>query len=153
MSIIDELDQALKTAMRERDQRTLDVVRAVKTELTKRRSEPGVTGDLNDAVTIEVIASFVKRSQKVREEYLALGERGAATAEKLEWENDFLSRWLPSKLNEAETIALIEAAIAETGASSPADSGRVIGSLMKSHKDDLDGSLVSRLVKERLTDA
>lgn len=150
MSIIDELDQALTAAMKQRDQRTLDVVRAVKTEVTKRRSEPGSSGELDDDAVVEVIASFVKRNQKVREEYLGLGDRGTETAEKLAWENEYLGQWLPSKLGEADTRAVVEKAIADSGASSQADTGRVIGMIMKSHKDEVDGSLVSRLVKERL---
>ncbi len=150
MSIIEELDAALKVAMRERDQQRLDVIRAVKTELTKKRSEPGFAGDLDDAAVVDVMASFVKRNAKAREEYLELGDRGQAMAEKLAWENEFLATWLPTKLDEDATSALVGDTIVALGATGPGDTGKVIGALMKQHREELDGALVSRLVKERL---
>jgi len=90
---------------------------------------------------------------KARREYEGYGERGAEQAAKLAFEVDYLARWLPTKLDEAATRSLIAAAIAEMGVGSdPSAAGRVMGTLMKEHKDDLDGGLVNRLVREALAE-
>ncbi len=150
MTVKDELTAELRAAMKAGDKPRVAAVRQVETMLAQARSAPGFTGDVDDALYREVIKSYVKSIQKSRDEYLGYGERGAAHAEQLAAEIEFLERWLPRTLGEDETREAIEAAIAELGASEPRDAGRVIGSIMKSGRDDLDGRLVARLVKERL---
>ncbi|HEY5652532.1 MAG TPA: GatB/YqeY domain-containing protein, partial [Acidimicrobiia bacterium] len=105
----------------------------------------------DDEVVQGVIESYSKRMQKSITEYEGYGERGADMAEKLRYEVDYLSRWMPQKLGEDETRALIEAKIAELGvAGDEKAAGRVTGMIMKDHKDDVDGALVNRLVRESL---
>jgi uncharacterized protein YqeY len=88
---------------------------------------------------------------KSRAEYADLGERGEAMANRLAYEVEYLSKWLPSKLGEVETQRLVAAAVAELAVSGDEKAaGRVIGHLMKSHGKDLDGALVNRLVREEL---
>ena len=94
--------------------------------------------------------SVSKRMQKVLPEYEAMGERGAAMVEKLAWEIEYLSRWLPSLMDEAATRALVAEVIEELGAEGSGAKGQVMGRLMKGHKDELDGSLVNRIVGEAL---
>jgi len=118
------------------------------------RSSAGFKGAVDDGLYLSVIASYVKKMQKSVEEYRSLGERAEAMAEKLEWEVEFLSRWLPAKLGEEETLNLVRAAIAELGVGGDSKAvGRVTGHLMKGHKDDVDGALVSRLVRGELENA
>lgn len=151
MTIAEQLDDELKDAMRAKDAPRRDVIRQVQTEVATARSQPGFARAVDDAFYQEVIASYVKKMDKSREEYAALGERGAAMAEKLAFEVEYLTRWLPEKLGEAETRALVTEAIAELGvAGDEKAAGRVIGHLMKSHGKDLDGGLVNRLVREEL---
>jgi uncharacterized protein YqeY len=72
-------------------------------------------------------------------------------ADKLAYEVEYLSRWLPKKLGEDETRALVAEAVAELGvAGDEKAAGRVTGHLMKTHGKDLDGGLVNRLVREEL---
>jgi uncharacterized protein YqeY len=98
-----------------------------------------------------VIGSYVKKMDKTRQEYLELGERGEAMAAKLGFEVEYLSRWLPKKLDEETTRALVRAAIEELGvASDEKAAGRVTGHLMKQHGKDLDGAMVSQVVREEL---
>jgi uncharacterized protein len=148
VSIKSELAAELKDAMLNRDAPRRDVVRQIETEVTRRVTEPGFDGEADDALYQAVIASYVKKMSKARDEYAGLGERGEAMAVKLGYEVDYLSRWIPQTLSEDETRGLVRSAIAELGDDVPV--GRVIGSLMKSHKDQLDGSLVSRIAREEL---
>ncbi len=152
MSIRDELADELGDAMKAKDASRRDVIRQVETEIAVARSQPGFTGDLDDHLYRQVIGSYVKKMDKSRQEYLELGERGQPMAAKLAFEVDYLSRWLPKKLDEHETRDLVRKTIEELGAASDDKAaGRVTGHLMRQHGTDLDGALVSRLVREELT--
>jgi uncharacterized protein YqeY len=152
MSIKEELGNELKDAMKAKDGRRRDVIRQIETEISMARSQPGFEGEVDDDLYRRVIGSYVKKMEKSREEYLDLGERGAAMADKLGFEVDYLSRWLPQKLDADATRALVREAIAELGVvKEETAAGRVIGHLMKRHGDDLDGGLVNRLAREELT--
>jgi len=151
MTIREELAEELKNAMRAKDGPRRDVIRQVETEVAVARSQPGFEGEVDDELYRSVIASYVKKMDKARDEYLEIGERGAAMADKLGFEVEYLSRWLPSKLDEKATRDLVKGAIAELGvAGDEKAAGRVIGHLMKTHGKDLDGGLVNRLVREEL---
>ncbi len=153
MGVRDELSTELRAAMKAGDKPRVAAARQIQTMVAQARSEPGFEGEVDDALYLDVIKSYVKTIQKSREEYLGYGERGAAHAEQLAAEIEFLERWLPQTLGEDETGAVVDEAIAELGAAEPKDAGRVIGSIMKSGRQDLDGRLVARLVKERLAPA
>ena len=148
MSIKSELAAELKDAMLNRDAPRRDVIRQIETEVTRRVTEPGFSGEADDELYRAVIAAYVKKMSKARDEYAGFGERGEAMAVKLGYEIDYLSHWLPETLSEDETRALVTSVIADLGDGVPA--GRVIGALMKAHKDQLDGSLVNRIVREEL---
>lgn len=151
MSIKEELVQELRDAMKAKDGPRRDVIRQVETEIAQARSQPGFTGEVDDDLCRQVIASYVKKMDKSRQEYAELGERGRAMAEKLGYEVEYLSRWLPRKLDEAATRALVREAISELRVAGDVKAaGRVTGHLMKSQGDDLDGGLVNRLVREEL---
>jgi uncharacterized protein YqeY len=152
VSIKDELASELKEAMLAKDGPRRDVIRQIETEIAQARSQPGFSGEVDDDLYRQVIASYVKKMDKSRQEYLDYGERGQAMAAKLGYEVDYLARWLPRKLDETATRELIREVIAELGvAGDEKAAGRVTGHLMKSRGQDLDGGLVSRLVREELT--
>ena len=151
MSIKEELADELRDAMRAKDGPKRDVIRQVETEIAVARSQPGFTGEADDDLYRQVIGSYVKKMEKTRQEYLELGERGEAMAAKLGFEVEYLSRWLPRKLDEEATRRLVREMIEELGVTSDEKAaGRVTGQLMKQHGKDLDGSLVSRVVREEL---
>lgn len=150
MTIDVELQAELEDAMRTRDRARLDVIRQIRTEAKVRASAPGFTGALDDELYRDVMSSYVKKMAKAKEEYEGLGERGAAMAEKLGFEIAYLQRWLPRVRDPEETRRLVREAITELGVDDPRQAGRVIGHLMKIHPGELDGSLVSALVREEL---
>ena len=151
MSIKDELAAELKDAMKSKDAARRDVIRQVETEIARSRSEPGFSGEVDDAFYQKVIASYVRKMDKTRTEYEGYGDRGAEMASKLAYEVDYLSRWLPQTLDEAGTRALVVEAIGELGvAGDEKAAGRVTGHLMKQRGKDLDGGLVNRIVREEL---
>jgi len=152
MTIAEDLTTELKDAMRAQDAARRDVIRQVRSELGVARTAPGFDGNDGDDFHRAVIASYVKKMQKSLVEYEGLGERGEAMAKKLRFEVEYLSRWLPTLLDEEATGRLVDESIADLGvAGDPSAAGRVIGSIMKAHKDEVDGRLVNRIVRERLT--
>ena len=152
MSIREELASELRDAMRAQDAPRRDVIRQIETEISVARSEPGFSGELDDDLYRRVIGAYVKKMDKTRQEYLDIGERGAAMAAKLGYEVEYLSRWIPQKLDEAQTRDLVKKTIQDLGvAGDEKAAGRVTGQLMKDHGKDLDGGLVNRLVREEIS--
>lgn len=149
MSIQEQLVADQKTAMRTKDKSTLNAIRSVQAEVATVKSAPGFRGEVDDDLYESTIATYVKRITKAKAEYDAMGDAGADQSTKLAFEIDYLSRFLPKKLDEEATRALVEATIAELGADADTPKGRVIGAVMKSG-EDVDGALVNRLVSELL---
>lgn len=151
MSIQDQLSEELKDAMRSKDARRRDVIRQVQTEIATAKTQPNFVGEVDDAFYQKVIASYVKKMDKSRADYAGYGDKGAAMAEKLAFEVDYLSQWLPKKLDEDETRQLVIETVAELGVAGDVKaSGRIVGHLMKTNGENLDGGLVNRLVREEL---
>jgi hypothetical protein len=150
MSIKDDLRTELKEAMRQRDQPRMDVIRQVETEISVAKSAPGFKGEIDDGLYLQVITAYVKKMDKARQEYEGLGPRGKEMAANLTFEIEYLSRWLPRKLSEEETRALVRQAIVELAVSDRKQMGRVVGHLMKARGADLDGAMVNRVVREEL---
>jgi uncharacterized protein YqeY len=149
MTIREQFADELKDAMRQRDKPRLNVIRQVETEVKIAAAAEGFTGEVDDELYRMVIASYVKKMNKARAEFEAAGERGAERAAALAWEVEYLSRWLPRTLDEAETRQLVRRTIGDLDVEGPAAVGRTIGMVMKSGAE-LDGSLVARLVREEL---
>jgi len=149
MSVREELTTELKDAMRSGDRPRVNVIRQVQTEVSVAKTAPGFSGEVDDALYIATIGSYVKKMTKAKREYEDAGERGREQAAKLAYEIGYLSRWLPATLSEEETRALVRSAIEELAANDPKMAGRVIGHVMKSGAD-VDGGLVNRLVREEL---
>ncbi len=149
MGIQSELSAELKDAMKARDKARTNVIRQIETEVAVAKAAPGFVGDIDDDLYLRTIVSYVKKMEKAKGEYEAIGDRGAEQAAKLAYEINYLSRWTPKLLGESETRKIVQSAISELGVDDPKMVGRVMGHIMKSG-DELDGGLVNRLVREEL---
>jgi uncharacterized protein YqeY len=134
--------------MKAKDKPKLDAIRQVQTEIAKKKSEKGE--EATDELVLGVISSYVKKMAKAVDEYNSLGERGAEMAEKIQFEIDFLSQWLPEQLSEEDVEKLVDEVLTELGEVDMSQMGRIIGAVM-AKGDGIDGSIVSRIVKEKLT--
>ena len=148
MTISDDLSAALKEAMKAKDKPKLDAIRQVQTEVAKKKAEKGE--EATDELILGVISSYVKKMTKAVEEYQSLGDRGTEMAEKIQFEIDFLSGWLPEQLSEEEVVAIIDEVLAEMGDVDMSQMGKIIGAVM-AKADGLDGAVVSKLVKEKIS--
>jgi len=148
MTISDDLSAALKEAMKAKDKPKLDAIRQIQTEVAKKKAEKGE--EATDELVLGVISSYVKKMTKAVEEYQSLGDRGLEMAEKIQFEIDFLSGWLPEQLSEEEVVTIIDEVLAEIGDVDMSQMGKIIGAVM-AKADGLDGSVVSKLVREKIS--
>jgi uncharacterized protein YqeY len=150
MSIEVDLANLLKDAMRAKDARTADCIRMIKTKHMERRTAAGFKGPLDDNLWLDVIAAYQKQVRKAREEYAAVGERGADALPQLDFEIAFCARFLPKVAGDDEVRAVVRETIVRMGASDNKQAGRVMGDIMKAHKGKFDPSSVKRIVEEEL---
>ena len=148
MALADDLSSALKDAMKAKDKPKLDAIRQIQTEIAKKKAEKGE--EVNDDLVLGVISSYVKKMMKAVEEYQSLGDRGQEMAEKIQFEIDFLSTYLPEQLSDEEVEKIVDEVLSELGDVDISQMGRVIGAVM-AKGDGIDGSIVSKIVKDKLS--
>ena len=107
MTLEQELDERLKQALKAKDTRTADVLRMLKTRLSERRTAKGFSGQVDDALVLDVIGAYRKQLQKALVEFEKAGERGAAQVAQLRFEIEFCDRYLPKGLDETALRALV----------------------------------------------
>ena len=150
MALEEQLDDKLKQAIKAKDQRTADVVRMLKTRLSERRTAKGFTGQVDDALVLDVIGAYRKQLQKALAEYEKVGERGAAQIAQLRFEVEFCERYLPKGLDDATLRALVKERLTSLGITDPKQIGRLVGDIMKTHKGQVEAADVKRLAEELL---
>lgn len=150
MPLEQTLNDTLKQAIRDRDGRTADVVRMLKTRITERTTARGFTGTVDDALIADVIAAYRKQLQKALVEYDNAGDRGAGQAAQLRFEIAFCERFLPQGLDEAALRTLVRERLAALAITDPKQVGRLVGDVMKTHKGQVEAADVKRVAEELL---
>ena len=150
MPLATQLDDTLKHAIKDKDTRTANVVRMLKTRITERTTSKGFSGEVDDALVVDVIGAYRKQLQKALAEYEKLGERGAAQATELHFEIEFCERFLPKGMDEAALRALVAERVQALGVRDPKQAGRLVGDIMKTHKGQVDAGDVKRVAEELL---
>jgi uncharacterized protein YqeY len=150
MGLEQQLNDTLTRAMKDKDQRTADVVRMIKSKVQERRTAKGFAGTVDDALVLDVIGAYRKQLQKAMVEFEKLGERGAAQVAQLRSEVEFCERYLPKGLDEAALRALVKARLAALGITDGKQAGRLVGDVMKTHKGQVDAADVKRIAEELL---
>ncbi len=149
--IRDEIKAAQVSAMKAGDKQRTAAIRLIQSALKNRDIElrTGAAPANDDAMVTEVLQKMIKQ----RRESIALYEQGgrAELAQAEQAEVGVIEEFLPQQMSEGETNAAIDAIVAETGASSVKDMGRVMAALKERHAGQLDMSKASALVKARLS--
>ena len=148
MTLLQRIEDAMRDAMRARDERRTQTLRMAMAAAHNKRIE--LRRDLTDDEVSEVLGRQVKQRRESIEIYRGAGRDDRAAQE--EGEVAILSEFLPAQLDAAELERLARAAIAETGASAPADMGRVMGRLVPEVKGRADGRALSDLVRQLLAE-
>jgi uncharacterized protein len=149
MSLKDKIVADMTQAMRDKDANKLSTLRMAKAALMNEENKRGVGYQLSDEEVAKTLQSLVKQRRDSIEQYTNAGR--AELAEKEEAELAVLEAYLPQAATEAEIAAAVEAAVAETGASSIKEMGAVMkAALAKLQGKTADGKLVSETVRTKL---
>lgn len=146
MSLKQQLTEDMKAAMKAGDKHSLGVIRLINAAIKQKEVDERI--ELDDAAVIAVLDKMVKQRKDSVSQYEGAGREDLAKVEREEIV--VIERYLPAKLGEAEIVAAIQAAIAQTGAAGPADMGKLMGALKPKLAGQADMGLVSALVKKQL---
>ena len=146
MSLIERIQEELKDAMRERDSQRRDALRLILSSLQSAEKE--LQRPLTEQEELQVLQRERKRRVEAEEAFRAAGREEQADAE--DFELEVLEEFMPEPLGEEELEEIIDDAIAENGATSLRDLGRVMADVMPQVAGRADGSEVSQLVREKL---
>nr|WP_255724487.1 GatB/YqeY domain-containing protein [Shimazuella soli] len=140
------MDQDMKAAMKQKDKETLSTIRMVRSSIKK--VEIDNRGELSDDQVLEVLVREIKQRKDSLQEYEKAGREDLAAKEKREIE--ILSAYLPAQLTEEELLEIVKKAIADTGASSKKEMGKVMSVVVPLTKGRADGKKVNQLVQQLL---
>ena len=146
MSMKQQLTDDMKAAMKAGEKHKLGVIRLINAAIKQREVDERI--ELDDTAVIAVLDKMVKQRKDSVSQYEAAKREDLAEIERAEIV--VIEAYLPAKMGEAEIVAAIQAAIAETGASGPADIGKLMGALKPKLAGQADMGLVSKLVKQQL---
>lgn len=145
-AMLERLKSDLIAAMKARDELTVRVLRMVVSDLHNRKIE--ARKDLSEEQVIGALRTAVKQRREAAEQFAKGGRQDRADAELAEIE--VVKEYLPNLLEGDELRAAVDDVIADTGALSPSDMGKVMGQLMSRYQGRIDGKAASALVRERL---
>jgi hypothetical protein len=146
MTLQDRIESAMRDSMRARDGRRTQTLRMAMSAAHNRQIELG--RPLADEDYVEILGKQVKQRRESIEAFRSGGREAMADNE--EAEASILAEFLPEPMTEADLEAIVRAAIAETGAASPADLGKVMGKVVPQTRGRADGKAVSDLVRRLL---
>lgn len=149
MTLKTRINEDVKVAMRARDAKKLGALRLLLAAIKQKEVDERVA--LDDDAVVTVIGKMLKQRRDSITQYAAAGRNDLADAER--FESELLDAYLPARLSEEELVQAVSQAIVKTGASSPADMGKVMAQLRLELAGRADMSEVSLLVKTRLTGA
>lgn len=147
MSLQERLTDDMKQAMRAKQKDRLTTIRMVKASLQNEAIKFG-RQDLTEEEELTVLNREMKQRRDSLREFESAGRHDLV--EKIQAEIVVLEAYMPKQLSEEEVQEIVDAAIAQTGASAPSDMGKVMGIVMPQLKGKADGALINRLVKQRL---
>ena len=148
MSLEQKVMADLKTAMLAKDEKSLRALRAIKSAIIIAKTSEGAHGEIKEEDEIKLLQKLVKQRRDSLEIYEKQNREDLAEKEKEEIA--VIEKFLPKQMDETELKEIIAKIITETGASSPADMGKVMGAANKQLSGKADGKKIAGIVKELL---
>ncbi len=148
MSLETDVMTRLKEAMKTKDEGALRALRAIKAEIIKAKTEPGANGAIDEVAEMKLLQRLFKQRMESIETFEQNNRQDLADKEKEELR--IIEKFLPARMSESELKQALTRIIAETGAASPADMGKVMGTATKQLAGKADGKAISAMVKTLL---
>ena len=139
----------MKEAMKAKNEGVLRSLRAIKAEIIKAKTDPGAGGQIDEATEQKFLQKMMKQRRDSLEIFEKQGREDLAVKEREEMA--VIEKFLPKQMDEAAIKEIVTKIIAETGAVSPADIGKVMGVASKQLAGQADGKTISNIVKELLS--
>ena len=148
MALEQQIQQDIMAAMKAHDPVQTNAVRSIKSAILVAKTAEGGKKELEDADIIKLIQKLIKQRKEAAEQYVAAGRQELADNELAEAK--VLEAYVPKQLSPEEIEARVREIIAQTGASSPSDMGKVMGVASKSLAGLADGRTLSTIVRQLL---
>ena len=148
MSLEKQINDDIKSAMLSKDSAKLEALRAIKAALLLEKTKEGTTGEIPETVELSLLRKLVKQRKESAEIYSSQNRPDLAEPEL--FQAGIIEKYLPKALSEEEITEKIRSIIAETGATSAKDMGKVMGAATKAFAGQADNKLVSEIVKKLL---
>lgn len=149
MSLTEQINNDIKTAMKARDKETLGTLRDIKSKLLLEATKEGGSGEIEESTELKIVTKLFKQRMEAADLYKEQGRDDLYSQEMAEAE--ILKRYLPQPLTEDEIKAQVSEIIKQTGASSMADMGKVMGMASKQMAGKADGKVISNFVRQMLS--
>lgn len=149
MSLQTKVMEALKEAMKAKDTVALESLRAIKSAILLARTEAGASEELSEADELKLLQKLVKQRKDSAALYTQQGRNDLAEPELAQMA--VIEKFLPAQLSEGEVEEALKGIIAQVGATSPKDMGKVMGAATKQLAGKADGKLISDIVKKLLS--
>ena len=148
MSLETQVMAEMKDAMKARDEAALRGLRAIKADIIKAKTDPGANGQISEEGEMKLIQRLIKQRKDSLQIFTQQNRQDLAQKEQEEL--NVIEKFMPKQLSEDELKDELKKIIASTGASSPADMGKVMGVATKQLAGKADGKAISAAVKELL---
>lgn len=148
MSLEEKINADIKTAMLAKEKDKLEALRAIKSAVLLAKTDKGSTGDISSDVELKMLQKMVKQRKEAADIYVQQNRQELADVEL--FQASVIEAYLPAQMSEAEIKSVIAKIIADSGAASAKDMGKVMGAASKELAGKADGKLISQIVKEML---
>ena len=148
MTLFDQISEDIKSAMKARDKVRLETLRNIKKVFLEVKTAPGANDTLADDEALKIISKLAKQGRETATTYIQAGRQDLADAELAQV--DVLESYLPKQLSQEEIEAEVKKIIAEVGATSMKEMGKVMGTASKQLAGKADGRVISEIVKKLL---
>ncbi|THE15416.1 GatB/YqeY domain-containing protein [Bacillus timonensis] len=148
MSLLERLNNDMKTAMKNKEKDRLSVIRMVKAALQNEGIKLG-TSELTEEAELTVLTRELKQRKDSLREFSNAGREDLVN--KIQTEIEILEVYLPEQLSEEDLVEIVKETVHEVNASSKADMGKVMAAIMPKVKGKADGGLVNKLVQQQLS--
>jgi hypothetical protein len=146
MSLKQRLTDDMKAAMKAGEKERLGTIRLINAAIKQKEVDERV--EMDDTLVLAILEKMMKQRKDSVSQFEAANREDLAVIERAEMA--IIEQYLPAKLGEAEVLAVIDAVIKETGATGPADMGKVMGAIKPKLAGQADMGEVSKLIKQRL---
>lgn len=149
MTLFDQVSEDIKTAMKARDKVRLETLRNIKKVFLEAKTAPGSNGELADDAALKILQKLAKQGKESAATFSEQNRQDLADEELAQVK--FIEEYLPQQMSEEEIEKVVRDIVAQTGATSMKDMGKVMGMASKQMAGKADGRIISGIVKKLLS--